>query len=131
MLCVLKWLDARFCKPSASFMVHIFRIVLKRTNKKVVRICAFRIVTFMKNIHSTWNYTKMNFPRCAMGCNFFMWLNSALDHPITKRMFGSIPFPTSISFFHFQPKAKFQRSMRFRFYGHKNIVPISLGECNG
>lgn len=128
---VSKFLDARVCKPAASFTVHISRVVLKCANKQVVRICAFRIVTFMKNIHSIWDYTKVNFPRCAMGCNLFMRFNSALDHPIAKFVLGSIPFPAVNSFFNFQPKTEFKRSVGLLFYGHTKIVPITLGDCNG
>ena len=120
-----------FSKPSSPFLVHIFRIVLKCSYKQMVRICAFWVITFMKNIHSAWNRTKMNFPRSAMSSNFFMRFYTALNHSISKRMFGSMPFPAIISFFHFQPKAEFKSSVGFVFYGHKNIVPITLGDCNG
>ena len=123
--------NSALSKPAPSFFIHIFRIVLKCSYKQMVRICAFWVITFMKNIHSQWNWAKMNFPRSAVSSNFFMWFYTALNQPISKRVFCCIPFPTIISFFHFQPKAEFKRSARFVFYRHKQIMPIFLGDYNG
>lgn len=53
----------------SSFPNHIVGVLLKGSKEQMVRIGAWRIIAFVKNIHSFWNWSKVEYPRNTMGTN--------------------------------------------------------------
>jgi hypothetical protein len=88
----------------------------------------YRIVTFMKNLHSLWDRTIMKFPRKSMGfykCRFSMWITNL---PITRDLGCASPSPTAIGFNYIVPESFFKwycGAKVFTFSTAKDSTPFT------
>lgn len=91
-----------FSANMAAFFNGILNIFHLRAKEKVFGSPAISCVTFMKNIYSIWNSTKMKFIRNSMHITCF---SSERYNTITSSVILSNPRPTCISFFCISLKA--------------------------
>lgn len=77
-----------------SLLRHgISSVIGVRAEKQVSRICAFRIVAFVENLHRGRNWTDVHLIRNAMR---IFKTTTIVDFPIPKWMAGTSPFPAGI-----------------------------------
>jgi len=97
------------CTP--AFKKTIMLVFGMSSKKKVVRVCASRIITFMANTKSWFNGAVVDFPRKPMCCVAFTQ-TSYVAIPIMSRF--AFPLPTTIGFNNLFPEVLYKR---FMFHG--------------
>jgi hypothetical protein len=77
----------------------VINVVLLRSKKKVCRIAARRIVAFVKNAHSFWDWSIGEFKRYAMNWTHLsaakFWGPLSSEYSIAERMICPTPLPAS------------------------------------
>lgn len=90
-------------KAMSFLFDHIHRILFWSSQKKMARIYAGWVITFMTYKFTFWDIPKMQNPRISMGCfNFAKSCWSKISVSVMSPRCN--PIPTSISFFNFFPK---------------------------
>ncbi len=93
-------------KSQPSLCRGISHIVELISEKKMLRIHAWRIITFVKNHQSVWNWAIMQFPRNAVSLSrFSAYIYPSIPSPVNT----SQPQPARICFFDFGPESFWNR----------------------
>ena len=103
----------RECLSLSSFSNHVLHIVMLGTKKKMIRINAFRIVTFVKNTLRVVKRSILNRIGDPVG---FMRIVIDRKSPVSMFVLARLPYPTCFSFFHLFPES------RGEFIFHNHIV---------
>lgn len=86
-------------EKTATFLNHIFHVVVVTTKKQVIRIYTSWIVALMTNKATAWYWSKMNFPRNSAGncVSSGVVFSAANTKPRISMVINlSGPFPTSV-----------------------------------
>jgi len=90
-----------FSKTMSFFINHIFRVIFRSPNKKMIGVYAFSVIARMANKHFFRNNAFMKNPRIPMGMNM-LFANLNLTIPINT--YCSFPYPARICFFNMTKK---------------------------
>lgn len=95
-----------FTAARTSFRVTISKIIKLGTKPQVFWVYAWRIITFMKNKHSFWNWAISQLPTKSMGTDVSPLIIKIFNRKPTIALFhsGGLPFPAAASFFNLIPK---------------------------
>lgn len=98
---------ARFSSTNliSSFLKHIFCVIFRSAEKKVIRIYAGSIIAFMKNKNTIWYNSVVEQPTKNMRPDIL--LNAFRKMAVALALFCSNPNPTFVSrnLFHLAPKS--------------------------
>lgn len=101
-----------FSMNMPAFCLSICHIVGLASKKKMFRIYATRVITFMANKHSVRNFSIEYFPRCSMR-QLRADVSAATNSTVTISN-GTSPLPTTLCLENFLEKSFFKRYARHR-----------------
>lgn len=110
--------EPRYFSASSAFALFVAHVVGMRSKKNVRRVCAFRVVAFVQNMHPIRDGSEMNHPRHTTRSNFACQ-STRPDHPVSLG-FDAKPLPALIGLFHLGPKSLFKR------FCHKLLMWVLL-----
>ena len=101
-------------KRGAAFCKHILHISFSISQKEMIRSHTKRVITFVKNPFSDWNFSNKNHPCSTMSEQRFTIFASAAKLAITTIIItissfsaASCPKPTKFSFFNMSQESSF------------------------
>ena len=99
-----------FVMLSSSFSNHIMSIVFGCSKKKMIRVTASSVITFVTNLHFLWNYSFQRLVYCSMGKNIS---TSRPNNAISSFSNRCLPRPTFIRITkqYFFPKSIIERKL--------------------
>lgn len=100
------FLDVLFplVRMAVALLLRLVSHVVRMSSKKeMFRVCALRVVALMEHMHPIWDVAKVDNPRNATRCNF--WLKATKSDHSVAFVFVGKPFPTAFRFFDLGPKA--------------------------
>lgn len=112
-----------FKRIKSVFINTITHIVGLSSNEKMIWTNASRIITFMTDKHSLWNFSNMNHVRNSMSEHVLAFSAAHSNSSISFRIFGSKPNPARFCFFDFFKKSDFKRGS-FSRHNINPLVPI-------
>jgi len=115
----------------SSFIPRIFLIIAFCSNEQMIGVYAWRVIAFMANLQSFWNYSEMYFPGNAM-C-FKVFISKIYSAVVICRNALSVnPQPTFFSFFNVPPKSFRQwfLGMRIRVSAIAFTKHLSIGDSH-
>jgi hypothetical protein len=111
---------AKFCREIClsrsgwlASLVYCIQVIVSRASKeKMFRPYAARIVAFVTNKKSAWNFTKMKVPCKSVGANLSSWTFES-KKAVAISIFAGDPNPTGLGFSNFPPKPLHERVLWF------------------
>lgn len=113
----------------SSLFAHILEVIFLRSEKKMIRITAGRIIAMMADVYTFRNWATKKFPRKSMRCGGNALSQSRdANFAVTMDIYTASPEPTCIGFVDSAHQALKEWFGFWSLHGAKNIEVRLIGQ---